>query len=89
MAALPEHANGREEGEPVSRQSRCLRPCESSSGVSLRNPIDSVAKSEGLTMAEVIRRAVDLYLTGDLDPSGALEATFGSYPEACAPSRDE
>ncbi len=54
-----------------------------------RRRIDQLATVEGLTMAEVIRRAVDVYLAADHDPAAALEATFGSDPEARAPSRDE
>lgn len=53
-----------------------------------RRRIDVVAEAEGLTMAEVIRRAVDEYLDHDVDTDGALLATFGSMPTATAPSRD-
>ena len=54
-----------------------------------RRRIDRIAAAKGLTMAEVIRRAVDEYLVLELDPSEALTATFGAAPEASAPSRDE
>jgi len=39
-------------------------------------------------MAEVIRRAIDQYLGDEADPSAALAATFGAYPDADVPSRD-
>jgi predicted DNA-binding protein len=54
-----------------------------------RMRIDQLAKAEGVTMAEVIRRALDAFLDDEQDPSTALAATFGADPEAQAPSRDE
>jgi hypothetical protein len=55
-----------------------------------RKGIDAISKAEGVTMAEVIRRALDGYLDQALpDPSVALKATFGASPEAHLPSRDE
>lgn len=54
-----------------------------------RARIDQVSESEGIPMAEVIRRALDHYLGNEVDPAGALRATFGAAPDACAPSRDE
>lgn len=54
-----------------------------------RRQIDAIAKAEGLTMAEVVRRALDRYLTGDVDPTIALKATFGVSPDGRFPSRDE
>lgn len=54
-----------------------------------RARIDQVAKAEGLTMAEVVRRALDAYLSGDVDASAALHSTFGADPDASVPSRDE
>jgi hypothetical protein len=53
-----------------------------------RTRIDRVAAAEGVTMAELIRRALDQYLGDDTDPSSALAATFGAEPTAAAPSRD-
>jgi hypothetical protein len=53
-----------------------------------RARIDRVAEAEGVTMAELIRRALDQYLGDDTDPSAALAATFGAAPAAEAPSRD-
>ncbi len=55
-----------------------------------RHRIDTIARTEGVTLAEVIRRALDCYLEDDkLDPGTALAATFGADPEARAPGRDE
>ena len=53
-----------------------------------RERIDRVAAAEGLTMAQVIRRALDEYLDDRPDPAAALEATFGAVPDAAVPSRD-
>ena len=53
-----------------------------------RERVDRVAASEGLTMAQVIRRALDEYLDDLPDPDSALDATFGAAPDAAAPSRD-
>lgn len=53
-----------------------------------RRLIDRLAKSRGVTMAAVVRSALDAYLT-DPDPSATLAATFGAAPDATAPSRDE
>ena len=54
-----------------------------------RERIDEIAKSDGVTMAEVIRRALNAYLTQEGDPAAALAATFGADPDAKAPDRDE
>ncbi len=53
-----------------------------------RRRIDQVAAAEGIPMAEVIRRALDEYLSDDADSAAALGATFGAIPDASAPSRD-
>jgi Ribbon-helix-helix protein, copG family len=53
-----------------------------------RARIDRVAEAEGVTMAELVRRALNQYLGDDADPSAALAATFGAVPTADAPSRD-
>jgi predicted DNA-binding protein len=53
-----------------------------------RSRIDRAAEAEGVTMAELIRRAVDQYLAHDSDPTAALASTFGANPAADAPSRD-
>lgn len=55
-----------------------------------RRRIDQVAEAEGVTLAEVIRRAVDAYLAdAHVDADEALAATFGADPHATAPGRDE
>jgi len=55
-----------------------------------RQRIDALAEAEGMTMAEIIRRALDLYLEDETpDPGLALAATFGAAPDGTAPSRDE
>lgn len=53
-----------------------------------RARIDRAAEAEGVTMAELVRRALDEYLRDDTDPTAALTATFGADPTAKAPSRD-
>lgn len=55
----------------------------------LRQRVDRVASASGLTMAEVIRRALDAYLAAEPDPTTSLSATFGAAPGASAPTRDE
>lgn len=54
-----------------------------------RRGIDALARMAGVSMAEIIRRAVDLYLDRYTDAGPALQATFGAIPDAVAPSRDE
>ena len=54
-----------------------------------RRRIDVLATAEGVTMAEVIRRALDSYLATEADPGSALSVTFGADPDAARPSRDE
>ena len=54
-----------------------------------RRRIDELASAQGVTMAEIIRRAVDGYLDKQPDPSAALSATYGSVPDLEVPSRDE
>jgi metal-responsive CopG/Arc/MetJ family transcriptional regulator len=54
-----------------------------------RQKIDRVTASEGIPMAEVIRRALDEYLKDDADASTALRSTIGAVPGAEAPSRNE
>jgi hypothetical protein len=54
-----------------------------------RRRIDAVAAAEGVTMAEVIRRALDAYVPPEADADAALAATFGADPDASRPSRDD
>ena len=55
-----------------------------------RQRIDALAEAEGVTMAEVVRRALDAYLEEESpDPRPALAATFGAEPALIVPGRDE
>jgi hypothetical protein len=54
-----------------------------------RRRIKEVASAEGVSMAEVIRRALDGYLNEQADPDKALAATFGVARDFKVPSRDE
>lgn len=55
-----------------------------------RRRIDEVSLAEGVTLAEVVRRALDAYLNREVVASGAvLASTFGADPEATYPDRDE
>lgn len=54
-----------------------------------RERIDAVVRSEGLTLAEVVRRALDAYLAPDAETTATLDATFGADPVAQAPDREE
>lgn len=54
-----------------------------------RERIDRVARAQGVTMAEVIRVALDRYLDESPDPTAALSATFGADPGIAVPSREE
>ncbi|HXH58150.1 CopG family transcriptional regulator [Iamia sp.] len=53
-----------------------------------RRRIDQAAAVEGVTMGELIRRAVDDYLGDEADASSALASTFGADVAAVAPARD-
>lgn len=55
----------------------------------LRQRVDRMASAHGLTMAEVIRRALDTYLASEPDATVSLTATFGSAPDASVPTRDD
>lgn len=55
-----------------------------------RRRIDALADAEGVTMAEIIRRALDVYIEDQApDPRAALVATFGAAVDATVPGRDE
>lgn len=55
-----------------------------------RQRIDELADSTGITMAEVIRRAVDSYLSEQSPESAtALSSTFGTVADLEVPDRDE
>lgn len=55
-----------------------------------RRRIDRFAEVEGVTMAEVIRRALDSFLDGRAPAAGrTLAESFGSVPDLAVPDRDE
>lgn len=55
-----------------------------------RRRIDQLVDAEGVTLAEVIRRALDAYLAGaHIDAAHALADTFGADPAATYPDRYE
>lgn len=55
-----------------------------------RRRIDELAEVEGVTMAEVIRRALDAYLDHESpDAEEALASTFGVLPDVAVPTRAE
>lgn len=55
-----------------------------------RRRIDAIAEMEGVTLAEVVRRALDAYFADVVvNPESALTATFGADPDARYPDRDE
>jgi toxin FitB len=52
-----------------------------------RRRIDQVAQAEGVTLAEVVRRAADAYLADShVDVDAALAATIGADPHATDPA---
>jgi len=55
-----------------------------------RARVDELAASSGINMAEVIRQAVDAYLSErSPESSHALTSTFGAVADLEVPSRDE
>ena len=55
-----------------------------------RRRIDVLVARDGVTLAEVVRAALDRYLEeAATDVDAALQATFGADPAARVPSRDE
>lgn len=55
-----------------------------------RRRIDELAASRGLTLAEVVRLALDDFLEEEApSPEAMLAATFGAVPDIEPPSRDE
>lgn len=55
-----------------------------------RARIDALTERDHVSMAVIVRRALDAYLaTVDPDPTAALASTFGAAPDAEAPDRDE
>lgn len=57
---------------------------------SQRRRLDEIAGSRGASLASVVREAVALYIAqAPVDPTTALDNTFGAAPEAQFPKRDE
>ena len=55
-----------------------------------RRKLDLRAAREGKTLAEVVREAVDAYVSDEpADVAALLDETFGSMPELEVPSRTE
>lgn len=54
-----------------------------------RRRVTEIASAEGISMSEVIRRALDEYLAEGGDPDRALAATFGVSKDLEIPSRSE
>lgn len=55
-----------------------------------RRQLDALAKREGKTLAEVVREAVDAYVSQTSpDLARALDESFGSMPDLEVPSREE
>ncbi len=52
--------------------------------------LDELARNEGVSLARIIRDAVDRYLEAAIpDEDAALAATFGSLPDLEVPPREE
>ena len=57
---------------------------------SQRRRLDEIAGSRGASLASVVREAVELYIAqAPVDPTTALDSTFGAAPEAQIPERDD
>lgn len=55
-----------------------------------RRKLDELSARSGATLAELVREAVDEYLTHrHVDLQAALDASFGSMPHLEVPARDE
>lgn len=55
-----------------------------------RRRLDERCLRQGISLAEAVREAVDLYLASTQpDAEAALEATFGALPDLEVASRDE
>lgn len=57
---------------------------------SQRRRLDEIAGARGASLASVVREAVEQYIAqAPVDPTSALESTFGAAPEAQFPERDD
>jgi len=55
-----------------------------------RRQLDALAKREGKTLAEVVREAVDAYVSQTSpDVEGVLDESFGAMPDLELPFRDD
>jgi hypothetical protein len=55
-----------------------------------RQRIDELTKARGVTLAEIVRRALDDYLEEEAPAPGPILAeTFGAVPDLAPPDRDE
>jgi predicted DNA-binding protein len=55
-----------------------------------RQRIDQLTKSRGVTLAEVVRRALDDYLDEEAPIAAPILAeTFGAVPDVAPPNRDD
>lgn len=55
-----------------------------------RKRIDQMVTRDGITLADVVRQALDQYFEGSpVDEQEALDDTFGACPGMVLPSRDE
>ena len=55
-----------------------------------RRRLDEIAGSRGASLASVVREAVELYIAqAPVDPTTALDSTFGAAPDAQFPERDD
>ena len=54
-----------------------------------RDRIDRITRERGVTMAEVVRAALDDYLADEGNAASAPAATFGADAGIDVPSRDE
>ena len=68
---------------PATRTQIYLQPSQ-------RRRLDEIAGSRGSSLASVVREAVELYIAqAPVDPTTALESTFGAAPDAQFPARDD
>ena len=55
-----------------------------------RRRLDEIADARNLSLAAVVREAVNLYIEqAPVDPASALDSTFGAAPDAVVPDRGD
>jgi len=54
-----------------------------------RRRLDERGRRDGRAIAELVREAVDRYLSEPLDAEAALDRTFGAFPDLEVPPRGE